>query len=145
MGTSAIGFGIIGAKLLMYPRLAERGAATTVLPCLRQACDRFKALTKGPNALALVWPLSLSYQVMYFARARVVLGSGGTGSGLVYNVGLRQRIQVHGLDALQGDEFPDFLFLFDGCPFQVDDSIWMRALRSGCISVYARRSVIGSQ
>lgn len=112
--TVAAGTIIITTKLASYPELAKRGASTVVTAPIREACAMIRAETVAPTQpLVLTCPQSLSYQVMFFAHARGVVASGGTGTGLAYNVGLEIRLQQSGIPGLLDSEAPDYVVCLD--------------------------------
>ena len=144
--TIAVGLGIIAAKLAVYPRLAKRGTNTIVTAALRRACRSIRASWNRPTRpLVLTWPQSLSYQVMYFAQARGVLASGGTGSGLAFNRALETRLREGGLSALSRSEVPDFLICLDRAGMSDADTPWAKIFERDGVRVYQRGDAGGGE
>jgi len=108
---AAAGAVYILAKNIAYPRIARAGRGVVVTETVRRACCliRQRQQIYGRRPLVLVHPQGLSYQVMYFAGARVVLGSGGSGTGLTYNRELRARLSEGGVEGLTPEETPDMV------------------------------------
>ncbi|MFN8476918.1 MAG: hypothetical protein U0074_03700 [Kouleothrix sp.] len=135
----ACGIMLIGAKLYAYPRLAARGAGTLVMPTLREGCAVVRAVYQhADRPLILVLPQSLSYQVMYFADARVVLASGGTGAGLAYNWDLSARLGQFGLNGLRDEEQPDVVMFLDSVRIELPHAQWQLLFQRGGLSIYWR-------
>jgi hypothetical protein len=130
---------LIGAKMYAYPRLAARGAGTLVMPTLREGCAVVRAVYQhADRPLILVLPQSLSYQVMYFADARVVLASGGTGAGLAYNWDLSARLGQFGLNGLRDEEQPDVVMFLDSVRIELPHAQWQLLFQRGGLSIYWR-------
>ncbi|MGI8827575.1 MAG: hypothetical protein ACR2JC_18485 [Chloroflexota bacterium] len=139
--TVTLGFAVILMKNLVYPRLAAGGSSTIVTQTLRDACDQIRWAWRLPGRpLVLVWPQSLSYQVMYFANARVHVASGGTGSGLRYNRQFEARLIRDGLVGLRQDEQPDFLLAVGSASntMEVPDMLWTRVFQRDDVTAYRR-------
>lgn len=137
--TASAGLALIGLKLLLYPRMARGGVNTVVTRALREGCEQIRARRRGgERPLIAVWPQQLSYQVMYFADARVVLASGGTGSGLAYNKRLEARVSREGLGSLSGEEQPEFL-LRVGSEMRIPEGNWEPIYRRDGVGAYALR------
>lgn len=135
------GLMLIGAKLYAYPRLAARGVGTLVMPTLRAGCAVVRAVYQhADRPLILVLPQSLSYQVMYFADARVVLASGGTGAGLAYNWNLSARLRQSGLNGLTQEEQPDVVIFLDIVRIELPQAQWQLLFQRGGVSIYRRAS-----
>jgi hypothetical protein len=134
-----IGFALIIIKNLLYPRFAAQGTGTIVVESLREGCTKIRASCSGLcRPLVLALPQSLSYQVMYFADARVVLASGGTGSGLAYNWQLRRRIQKDGLHGLSDNEQPDYLVCFESVSIETPEQDWQCMFQRAGLMIYRR-------
>jgi hypothetical protein len=136
------GFALISAKIYFYPRLAARGAGTISSATLRDGCAAIRIAhqhERTTRPLILVLPQSLSYQVMYFADARVVLASGGTGAGLAYNWRLAKRIHQDGMASLAKYEQPDFVVLLNTAGINIPEADWQPIFKRSGFSIYQRK------
>jgi len=77
---------------------------------------------------------------MYFADARVVLASGGTGAGLAYNWDLSARLRQSGLDGLTQEEQPDVVIFLDSVRIELPHAQWQLLFQRGGVSIYRRAS-----